>query len=97
MALDGWQWLLVVLMGLFGGTGHYALTVAHSYSSASTLAPFIYAQMLWMILFGWVIFHQIPDIWTFVGTLIIAGAGLYILHRERVRGQVIAQRDPVVH
>ena len=95
--LDGWQWVLALLMGLFGATGHYALTVAHRYSSASTLAPFIYAQIVWMILFGWAIFHQIPDVWTFVGTAIIAGAGLYVLHRERVRGQVISQRDPAIH
>ncbi|RAI04024.1 EamA family transporter [Acuticoccus sediminis] len=96
-ALDGWQWVLALMMGFFGASGHFALTVAHRFTSASTLAPFIYAQIMWMILFGWAIFHQIPDVWTFVGTAIIAGAGLYVLHRERIRGQVIAQRDPAVH
>lgn len=96
-ALHGWQWLLAFMLGLFGSTGHYALVVAHRLTSASTLAPFVYMQMIWMILFGWAIFHQVPDVWTFVGTAIIAGAGLYILHRERVRGQTIAQRDPAIH
>ncbi|UOM35843.1 DMT family transporter [Acuticoccus sp. I52.16.1] len=97
LELDGWQWVLALMMGLFGASGHFALTVAHRYASASTLAPFIYTQMVWMILFGWAIFHQVPDTWTFVGTGIIAAAGIYILHRERIRGQVIAQRDPAVH
>lgn len=96
-ALDGWQWVLALMMGLFGATGHFALTVAHRMASASTLAPFVYSQMVWMILLGYLIFHQMPDVWTFVGTAIIASAGLYILHRERVRGQTIAQRDPAVH
>ncbi|WP_420391692.1 DMT family transporter [Acuticoccus sp.] len=95
-ALEGWQWLLALLMGAFGATGHYALTVAHRIANASTLTPFIYTQMIWMILFGYAIFHQVPDAWTIAGTLIIAGAGLYILHRERVRAHAVASRDPVI-
>ncbi|WP_075222537.1 DMT family transporter [Acuticoccus yangtzensis] len=93
MRLEGWQWLIAILLGFFGAVGHYALTVAHRIANASTLAPFVYAQMVWMILLGYFIFHQVPDLWTFVGTAIIASAGLYILHRERVRGQVIAQGE----
>lgn len=96
-SLEGWQWLLAFMMGTFGAAGHGALVVAHRMASASTLAPFVYAQMIWMILFGYAIFHQTPDLWTLCGTAIIACAGLYILHRERVRGQKIAQRDPSIH
>jgi len=89
-------WVLAFMMGLFGAVGHYALVVAHRIANASLLAPFIYTQMVWMILFGFVIFGDVPDALTIVGTAIIAGAGLYILHRERVRGQVIVTRDPEV-
>ena len=96
-ALHGWQWALALLMGALGASGHYALVYAHAIAKASTLAPFIYMQMIWMILFGWLIFHQLPDVWTIVGTAVIAGAGLYILHRERVRGQKITPRDPAIH
>ncbi|WMS43300.1 DMT family transporter [Acuticoccus sp. MNP-M23] len=89
-------WTLAFMMGLFGAVGHYALVVAHRTAGASTLAPFIYTQMVWMILFGFLIFGDVPDTLTIVGTAIIAGAGLYILHRERVRGQVIASHEPEV-
>ncbi len=92
--LHGWHWILAVLMGAFGATGHYALVIAHRLSKASTLAPFVYMQMIWMIIFGYVIFRDIPDGWTLAGAGVIAGAGLYILHRERIRGQAVALRDP---
>ncbi|XWN28949.1 MAG: DMT family transporter [Devosia sp.] len=96
MNLEGWHWGLAILMGAFGATGHYALVVAHRIASASLLAPFIYTQMIWMITFGYVIFNDVPDAWTLSGTAIIAGAGLYILHRERVRGRQASISDPAV-
>lgn len=93
MSLDGWQWVLAVAMGFFGATGHYALVTAHRIASASTLAPFIYMQMIWMLIFGYIVFRDVPDVWTMVGSAVIAAAGIYILHRERIRGQRVAIRD----
>jgi drug/metabolite transporter (DMT)-like permease len=90
----GWEWALALGMGFFGVSGHYALVVAHRIASASTLAPFSYMQMVWMIVFGYAVFGDVPDAWTMVGSAVIAGAGLYILHRERVRGQAVAMRAP---
>jgi len=95
-SVEGWQWPLAVLMGAFGAVGHYALVVAHRVANASAIAPFIYTQMIWMILFGFVLFGDTPDALTLLGTAIIAAAGLYILHRERVRGQAVAARQPFV-
>jgi len=95
-ALSGWKYALALLMGVFGATGHYAMVVAHRIARASIIAPFIYTQMVWMILLGYIIFGDTPDLMTLVGTFIIAGAGLYILHRERVRGRpTVASVDPV--
>ena len=95
-APEGWQWALVVLMGAFGASGHYAMVVSHRIASASMLAPFIYTQMVWMITFGFVLFGDLPDAWTLIGTVIIAAAGLYILHRERVRAHEAATQEPAV-
>jgi drug/metabolite transporter (DMT)-like permease len=80
-------WLFVPLMGAFGLFGHYALTVAFKLAPAPVLAPFSYAQMIWMLLLGYILFGDIPDVWTFVGAAVIIGSGLYVLHRERVRGK----------
>ncbi|MEM6846567.1 MAG: DMT family transporter [Pseudomonadota bacterium] len=93
-SLQGWQWALAFMMGFFGALGHYALVLAHRMSSASVLAPFVYTQIVWMILFGFIIFGDIPDVWTIVGTSIIVSAGIYILHRERIRGRPVASNIP---
>jgi drug/metabolite transporter (DMT)-like permease len=41
--------------------------------------------MLWAVLYGYLIFSDLPHWWTLVGSLVIAGSGLYILWRETRR------------
>ncbi len=78
-------WFAFFAMGVFGLFGHLLLTAAHRFAEASTLAPFVYAQIIWMSLSSWIIFGQAPDIWVWVGTPIVFGSGLFIWNRERMR------------
>jgi drug/metabolite transporter (DMT)-like permease len=78
---------LMVLIGALGGGGHYLLILAHRRAPASTLAPFIYTQMLWTTALGFLVFGDLPRQWTIVGGLIVISSGLYLLHRETVRGK----------
>jgi drug/metabolite transporter (DMT)-like permease len=80
------QGALMALMGTFAAIGHWMLIKAHRLAPASILAPFIYSQLAWMILLGWLVFDQWPDRWTFIGGSIVIASGLYLLYRERVRG-----------
>jgi len=87
-----WQtpdsWLtagLMVLIGALGGGGHFLLILAHRRAPASTLAPFIYTQMIWTTALGFIVFRDVPHTWTVVGGLIVIASGLYLLHRETVR------------
>jgi drug/metabolite transporter (DMT)-like permease len=83
----GWQiWALMALMGGFATLGHWLLIQAHRLAPASVLAPFIYSQIVWMVLLGWWLFGQWPDKWTLVGGAIVIASGLYLLAREQVRG-----------
>jgi len=89
-ALTAWQspaswfeWILLCLMGIFGGTGHYLLAMAHRYAPASTLAPFLYQQILYMALFGYLVFGNVPDKETWIGAAIVVASGLYLFTRER--------------
>jgi drug/metabolite transporter (DMT)-like permease len=77
-------WLLLVLTGLMGAVGHWLVIRAHVHAPASTLAPFIYLQLLWMAFAGLVVFGQWPDRWTLIGGAIVVASGLYLLHRERI-------------
>jgi drug/metabolite transporter (DMT)-like permease len=82
----------VLLMGIFVGAsstvGHWLIVLAYRHADASLLAPFSYIQLLWATMFGYFVFAALPDFWTLVGAVIIAGSGLYTAHRERVRAKL---------
>lgn len=77
---------LMVVFGAFGSLGHYLLIVAHRLAPASTLAPFMYTQLVWATAFGYFIFGDVPNSWTLAGASVVIASGLYLLHREQVRG-----------
>ncbi|NBS74126.1 MAG: DMT family transporter [Betaproteobacteria bacterium] len=86
----GWlQWSLLILTGCLGGFGHWAIASAHRYASAAVLGPFLYQQIIYMTLLGWLIFNQVPDHFMVVGTLIVVAAGLYLLWREFQQSQTL--------
>ncbi len=55
---------------------------AFRYAEASVVSPFRYTSLVWAVLFGYVIWGDLPDAWTVTGATIIVGSGLYILRRE---------------
>ena len=80
-----WSWLLV--LGTLGAIGHYLLSTAFRHAPASTLQPFAYTMPVWAVVMGWIVFHDIPDLWTFIGGAMVIASGLYALRRERVAVQ----------
>ena len=78
-----------ILFGIFIGVastaGQWIVVLAFRYADASVLAPFSYTQLLWVSILGFIVFGEVPDIWTVVGAAFIVGSGLYTAHRERVR------------
>jgi drug/metabolite transporter (DMT)-like permease len=79
---DAVSWFLVLSMGVFGGLGHLMVTQAHRYASAAVLGPFLYQQIIYMTLFGWLIFGHVPDVAVIGGASIVVASGLYLLYRE---------------
>lgn len=53
----------------------------------SFIAPFRYTALLWSIMLGFLIFHDIPDTAMISGASIIIGSGLYAFYRERLTGK----------
>lgn len=82
---QGWDWLLLAGCGLTGGAAQLFMTRAYALAPAAVVAPFNYAALLFALLFGWMFWNEIPDLWTLVGAAVVAASGLYILHRETVR------------
>lgn len=81
---SGWlEWALACLLGVLGGLGHYLLALAHRYAPASVIAPFLYQQILYMALFGYLVFGDVPGASVWTGSAIVIGSGLYLFARER--------------
>lgn len=77
------QWLVVAATGLAGGLGHYLLALAPRYAPASTISPFIYTQILYMVLLGYLVFGDVPRSAVVLGGGVVIGSGLYLVFRER--------------
>ncbi|MFN3700028.1 MAG: DMT family transporter [Alphaproteobacteria bacterium] len=73
------------LIALLSGTGILCVSLAFRIAQAATVAPFLYTEMIWGILFGYLIFSDIPDIWMLFGTAIIISSGLYLIFNEGQR------------
>ena len=76
-------WLLLASLGFWGGLGHWLLILAHRIAPASALAPFIYLGLIWMSFAGFVVFGQVPTLWTLSGAAVVILSGLYLFARER--------------
>ena len=76
------QWLLIAVCGLVGGLGHLFVAQAHRHASAAVLGPFLYQQILYMTLWGWLVFHQVPDALVVAGGTVVVLSGLYLLWLE---------------
>src|SRR6516164_9411475 len=70
-------------IGVLGGTGHIFLTESYRYASASLVAPFDYASMIWALVLGYAMFGETPTAEIVLGSAIIAAAGLFVIWRER--------------
>ena len=83
---SGWlEWTVACLMGVLGGLGHYLLALAHRYAPSSVIAPFLYQQVIYMALFGYFVFGDVPSGWVWLGAAIVVASGLYLFARERAR------------
>jgi drug/metabolite transporter (DMT)-like permease len=79
------QWGVIALCGLAGGLGHLFVAQAHRYASAAVLGPFLYQQILYMVVWGWLVFHQVPDAFVVAGAVVVVSSGLYLLWMEMRR------------
>jgi len=77
----GWLWMIGV--GVAAVAGHFLLIRACDHAEASLLAPFGYAEIVTATIFGFLVFGDFPDPWTWTGIAVICASGIYIALRER--------------
>lgn len=82
---------LIAICGLIAGAGFYCLSQAYRVAPASTIAPFEFSSLPWAILWGYLFWSELPGFWTVAGVALVVGSGLYIIHREGVRGRRVVR------
>lgn len=85
--LDAWFWMLFI--GVIGASAQYLLAEALRQADAGAIMPFDFAKLVWASMFGFYLFGEIPDAYTWLGALIIFASGSYIAYRE----SVVARRE----
>lgn len=74
--------LFMLALGLLAMTAHILLSMALKYSTAATLAPFTYAQIIFAGVVGYLSFGQLPDALAMLGVLIISSSGLAVAYLQ---------------
>ncbi len=99
--LRAWVWpspgdaSLIVLTGVLNAAGGYLLAQAYRVAEPSFVAPFEYTALPLAVLWGLLVFGDLPDGIATAGIVLIAGSGLYVFYRETVRGRPIAAQRPM--
>ena len=84
---DARGWLLLSAVTVLGGVAHIALIKALAFAPAAMLQPLFYMTLVWTVPIGYLLFDTVPAPITLSGAAVIVGAGLYTLHRERLRSR----------
>jgi drug/metabolite transporter (DMT)-like permease len=79
---DAWGWTLAVGIAVSATVGQYFWVQAFKAGEMSAVAPFEYLRLPFAVFVGWLIWGEMPVVWTYVGAGIVIASALYIAHRE---------------
>ncbi|BES86985.1 transporter RarD family, DMT superfamily protein [Pectobacterium araliae] len=87
----GWQWLLLIGCGLFGGIAQILVTLSLRYADASLLAPFDYTTLVWSMVIGYLFLDNLPGYATLMGASVVALAGIFTIwcDRRQRKGHIV--------
>jgi drug/metabolite transporter (DMT)-like permease len=89
LALLDWQWPSLTMLalgathGVLGTIAHVCMARAFRQADASFCMPFDFTRLPLVALIAYILFGQLPDLWTMVGAAVIFSATLYVTLRER--------------
>lgn len=79
---DLWGWTLAVGVALTATVGQYFWVQAFKVGEMSAVAPFEYLRLPFAVFVGWLLWSEVPVVWTYVGAAIVIASAIYIAHRE---------------
>ena len=87
---DAFGWLLLTVPAVLGGLHHFSVIRALGCAPASIISPFDYSRLIWAAVLGYLVFGDVPDVWTGIGAAVIVVSGLYVLRDAKT----LAPRAP---
>ncbi|WP_427046914.1 DMT family transporter [Halomonas casei] len=78
-----WHWAGFIASGVLGVAATVFITLAFRFAPAAIAAPFDYTAMLWAVILGWWFWGEMPDIWVWVGSVLIVGSGIAVAYYDR--------------
>ena len=70
------QWLILIGAGLAAAGGQFSITAAYKFAPAKEISVYDYSQIIFSALLGFLMFSQLPDIWSFIGYVVICTVGI---------------------
>lgn len=77
------QTILLLLSGVFATIGQFGITIAYHYAPAKDISIFTYSTVLFSAIISFVIFKQVPDVFSFIGYFIIFFASYYMFMKVK--------------
>lgn len=94
--VSGFEWNLLLTIGLLGTAAHLLMTWSLRYAPSATLAPMQYLEIPFATIIGFLVFGDWPNPLATVGILITMAAGLYVVLRERASARELAAQQAVL-
>jgi drug/metabolite transporter (DMT)-like permease len=88
--------IALILGGICGGIGQIAMTFSYRYAEPSLLAPFDYTAMIWAVLFGFLVFSEVPAMLVLAGATVVTVSGVFIALREHRLGRELSSKVEAV-
>ncbi len=85
--VDSHQWLILIAASFFLFFGYQFVVMAMRTGEVAYVVPFRYTSLIWAIALGFLLFGEIPDRLTIIGSLIVIATGLFTLYREVISGR----------
>jgi drug/metabolite transporter (DMT)-like permease len=99
-ALFVWEWPTwgqlgwLMLVGIFGSAGHLTLNMALRAAPTNAVMPLDFVRLIWVAIFGFFIFGEVPDIFVWIGGAMIFASGLWIANSESRKGKDDKEAEP---
>ncbi len=97
-AIPFWTWpdwnqlVWLALLGAIGSLRHLSISQAFKEADVTAILPLDFTKLIWAAIVGYIVFAEVPDLWTWAGGIMVFAASTYVAYREAHRKGKAATR-----